>query len=74
MLDKTGISSLRFGVNARNLIVALGNPFKDKKTYDNKGYTDPESSAAGTGNGQGYSETAQYPSTRTVGCSVNLTF
>ncbi|MES2544832.1 MAG: SusC/RagA family TonB-linked outer membrane protein [Bacteroidota bacterium] len=73
LLDKTGISAFRFGVNARNLLVGLGNPFKDKKTYENRGYTDPESSFSG-GNAQGYSETGQYPSTRTIGFSVNLTF
>lgn len=73
MIEKTGISALRFGVNARNLLVGLGNPFKDKKGYDNRGYTDPESSAT-AGNGQGYSNTGQYPSTRTIGFSVNLTF
>ncbi len=80
-LERTGLTGLRIGVNARN-------PFIDLSS-ENKGYTDPEAdntynagvtnaSVRATGNtslnGQGYSGTGQYPSTRTFGFSVNLTF
>lgn len=80
-LERTGLTGLRIGVNARN-------PFIDLSS-ENRGYTDPEAdntynagvtnaSVRATGNtslnGQGYSGTGQYPSTRTFGFSVNLTF
>jgi hypothetical protein len=62
-----GLTSLRLGVNARNPQLVLAK--------SNKGYTDPEASAAGSGsNATGFSDTGQYPSTRTVGGSINLTF
>jgi TonB-linked SusC/RagA family outer membrane protein len=73
-----GLSSFRVGVNARNLFTALGNPFKSKGTYTNQGFADPESSnAAATkrnANAIGIVEQTQYPSTKTVGFSINLTF
>jgi len=80
-LEKTGLTGLRVGINARNPFIVLSS--------ENKGYTDPEAdntynagvtnaSLRAVGNtslnGQGYSGTGQYPSTRTYGCSVNLTF
>ncbi|PKH67591.1 SusC/RagA family TonB-linked outer membrane protein [Flavobacterium sp. ALD4] len=67
-IDKIGLTSLRFGVNARNPFTVLAK--------SNKGYTDPEasSSTANNGNGIGYSGTGQYPNTRTFGGSINLTF
>jgi hypothetical protein len=67
-IDKIGLTSLRFGVNARNPFTVLA-----KKQ---QGYTDPEasSSTANNGNGIGYSGTGQYPNTRTFGGSINLTF
>lgn len=80
-LDRTGLTSLRIGVNARNPFIILPS--------GNKNYTDPEadntynagvtnSAVRAVGNtslnGQGYSGTGQYPSTRTFGCSINLTF
>lgn len=80
-LEKTGLTAVRIGVNARNPFIVLSS--------ENKGYTDPEadntynasttnSSVRAVGNtslnGQGYSGTGQYPSTRTFGCSLNLTF
>lgn len=67
LIKNIGLTSLRFGVNARNPFVVL--------SKENKGYTDPEASINGSGgNGIGYSNTGQYPSTRTVGGSINLTF
>ena len=66
-VSKLGFTSLRLGVNARNPFVVLAK--------GNKGYTDPEASVAGsTSNATGYSNTGQYPSTRTIGGSINLTF
>jgi TonB-linked SusC/RagA family outer membrane protein len=83
LLQKTGITALNFGINARNpfMIVSKGN----------KGYTDPEASNTYSAsssnsalrnvvsdntasNGQGYSQVGQYPSTKTYGFSLNLTF
>ena len=68
LISKIGLTSLRFGVNARNPFTVLAK--------SNKGYTDPEASdsTANNGNGQGYSGTGQYPNTRTFGGSMNLTF
>jgi TonB-linked SusC/RagA family outer membrane protein len=67
LISKAGLSSLRIGVNARNPFVVLAK--------GNKGYTDPEASVSGANsNAQGYSDTGQYPTTRTVGGSINLTF
>ena len=74
MLEKTGLTSLRVGVNARNPFTVLAR--------ENRGYDDPETSlsngnivglASGTSN-SGASGTNQYPNTRTVGFSLNLTF
>jgi len=74
MLEKTGLTSLRVGVNARNPFTVLAR--------QNRGYDDPETSisngnivglASGTSN-SGTGGTNQYPNTRTVGFSLNLTF
>jgi TonB-linked SusC/RagA family outer membrane protein len=67
-IERFGLTSLRFGINARNPFVVLAK--------SNKGYTDPEASdsSANNGNGQGFSGTGQYPNTRTFGGSINLTF
>jgi len=83
-LDRTGIESLKFSVNARNPFIILAD--------GNRGYADPEasnqvnsstSSAAKnpTGtltntsrNGLGWIGDAQYPSTRTFGFTINTTF
>ncbi|THF51308.1 SusC/RagA family TonB-linked outer membrane protein [Flavobacterium supellecticarium] len=74
MLERTGLTSLRVGVNARNPFTVLAR--------ENRGYDDPETSlsngnivglASGTSN-SGASGTNQYPNTRTVGFSLNLTF
>ena len=80
--EKLGITSLRFGVNARNPFIFLAD--------SNKGYTDPEASnvfdisnanAARTAGGlntnsaaRGFSQVAQYPSTKTFGFSLNVGF
>lgn len=84
LLNKTGLESLKIGLNARNPFVILAD--------ENRGYADPEASnqnntststaaqtAAGTltntsRNGVGYIGDAQYPSTRTFGFSINTTF
>jgi hypothetical protein len=64
-ISKLGLTSLRVGVNARNPFVVLAK----------EGYTDPEASVAGSNsNATGYSNTGQYPATRTIGGSINLTF
>ncbi|TDE42495.1 SusC/RagA family TonB-linked outer membrane protein [Flavobacterium rhamnosiphilum] len=64
-IEKAGLTSLRFGINARNPFVVLAK--------ENKGYTDPEASNT-SGNGTGIANVGQYPTTRTVGCSLNLSF
>ncbi len=78
MIESVGLSSFRFGINARNLFVLYGNPFKGKSSYQNQGYTDPESSnttaTQRNANGTGISDQSQYPSSRTLGFSINLTF
>lgn len=81
LIKKTGFSAIRVGVNARNPFIVLAK--------ENKGYTDPEadntynsgvtnSALRASGNtslnGQGYSGTGQYPSTKTIGFSLNVTF
>jgi hypothetical protein len=53
-------------VNARNPFVVLA---KKQRIYW------PEASVAGSNsNATGYSNTGQYPATRTIGGSINLTF
>nr|WP_294934408.1 SusC/RagA family TonB-linked outer membrane protein [uncultured Flavobacterium sp.] len=65
MIERAGLSSLRFGVNARNPFIVL--------PKENRGYHDPEQSRS-SGNDQGIAVTGQYPATRTFGFSMNLTF
>ena len=65
MLKDTGVQAFKVGFNARNPFVELAS--------SNKGYADPESSNS-TGNAQGISNIGQYPTTRTYGFSVNVTF
>ncbi len=65
MLKDTGVDAFKFGINARNPFVVLAK--------SNKGYVDPESSNT-TGNGQGIAQLGQYPTTRTFGFSINVTF
>jgi TonB-linked SusC/RagA family outer membrane protein len=84
LLEKTGLETLKFSVNARNPFIILAD--------GNRGYADPEASnqvnsststAARTPggtltntsrNGLGFIGDAQYPSTRTFGFSINTTF
>jgi TonB-linked SusC/RagA family outer membrane protein len=84
ILDKTGLESLKFSVNARNPFIILAD--------GNRGYADPEATnqvnnstsnasktASGTltntsRNGLGWIGDAQYPSTRTFGFTINTTF
>jgi TonB-linked SusC/RagA family outer membrane protein len=70
-LKNTGVTSLKFGVNARNPFVFF---FANGHGMKNEGYTDPEASFTTSGNGQGISNVGQYPTTKTYGVSVNLTF
>jgi TonB-linked SusC/RagA family outer membrane protein len=70
MLKGTGINSFTFGVNARNPFIFF---FANGHGIKNKGYADPESNA-GSGNAIGLSNVGQYPSTRTYGFTVNVTF
>ncbi|HSD14844.1 MAG TPA: SusC/RagA family TonB-linked outer membrane protein [Flavobacterium sp.] len=65
MIDRAGLTSLRFGVNARNPFMVL--------PKENRNYHDPEQSRS-SGNDQGLAATGQYPTTRTFGFNVNLTF
>ncbi|WP_053971497.1 SusC/RagA family TonB-linked outer membrane protein [Mangrovimonas sp. ST2L15] len=65
MLDNTALSSLTLGVNARNLFTIL--------PKENRSYNDPETSNT-TGNGQGLAAINQYPVTRSIGMSLNVTF
>ena len=73
--DKLGLQSFRLGINARNPFVFLadGSFLKAKNGGANNGYFDPEASFSG-GNAQGYANVGQYPTTRTFGASINLTF
>ena len=74
-IEKAGLESFRIGVNARNPFVFLadGSLLKAKNGYENRGYLDPEASTT-SGNAQGYTNIGQYPTTRTFGASINLTF
>jgi len=81
LIEKVGIENFRIGINARNPFVFLGNPFKGKMTYSNKGYTDPEASISDEpskrnfyGNAMGLSDIGKYPTTKTYGFTVNVTF
>ncbi|MGO4906144.1 SusC/RagA family TonB-linked outer membrane protein [Flavobacterium sp. W20_MBD1_R3] len=65
ILKRTGLESVKVGVNARNPFVIL--------SKNNKGYADPESANTG-GNAAGIANVGQYPTTRTYGFSINLTF
>jgi TonB-linked SusC/RagA family outer membrane protein len=75
MLAGTGIDSFRIGVNARNPFVFLadGKLIKAKNGNENHGYGDPEASNT-TGNAQGIMNIGQYPTTKTFGFTMNLTF
>jgi TonB-linked SusC/RagA family outer membrane protein len=80
-IEKLGIENFKVGVNARNPFVFLGNPFKGKSSYSNKGYTDPEASFIDEpnsrnnyGNAMGLSDIGKYPTTKTYGFTVNVTF
>jgi len=81
MIKSTGLSALKFSLNARNPFVLFAK--------DNNYYSDPEASSQynasaenasrrATGNtsanGIGFSQIGQYPSSRTYGFSVNVTF
>jgi hypothetical protein len=84
MIEKLGLQSFKFAINARNPFILLAD--------SNKGYADPENSsqvdtsnsnaartAGGTlsntsRNGLGFIGDANYPSTRTFGFTINTTF
>jgi len=65
ILSKVNVDALSLGINARNPFIKLPKA--------NRGYTDPETSVT-AGNAQGFQYTGQYPSTRSLGFSINLTF
>jgi hypothetical protein len=65
MLEKTAISNVIVGLNARNPFIVL--------PKENRSYNDPETSNT-TGNGQGLAAINQYPATRALGFSLNVTF
>jgi TonB-linked SusC/RagA family outer membrane protein len=64
-LAKTSLSSVTFGVQARNLFTWL--------PKENRFYNDPETSET-TGNAGGLAFTDRYPVQKSYGFSVNLTF
>lgn len=66
MLAGTGLSNVKLGVNARNPFIFL--------PKENRGYSDPEFSNAGTGNAIGISNVGKYPQTRTIGFNINVAF
>lgn len=66
LIEKTGLSNVTFGVNARNPFMWLPS--------ENKYYSDPESQYSTTTNAQGYSVVGNVPTTRTVGFALNVTF
>ena len=75
LIEKAGLESFRIGINARNpfIFLADGSLLKANNGLENRGYADPESSNT-TGNAQGIMNIGQYPSTRTFGFTMNLTF
>jgi TonB-linked SusC/RagA family outer membrane protein len=66
MLANTGFDAVSFGVNGRNLFMWL------PKT--NRYYSDPENNFSTSSNAQGLITPNQYPSFRTYGFNVKLTF
>ncbi len=75
LLAGTGLETLRFGINARNpfIFLADGKFLKPRHGLANNSYSDPEA-ANTTGNAQGIINVGQYPSTKTYGFTMNLTF
>jgi hypothetical protein len=78
-----GISSLKFSINARNPFVLLAKSnrgFADPEAsnnYDgsNRNVSLRTTAASNTSpNAQGFVETGQYPSTRTLGVAINVSF
>lgn len=69
-LKSTGITSCKFGLNARNPFTIF---LQNGKGMKNLGYTDPEASVSGNGI-PGYSNVGQYPTTKTYGFNLNITF
>ena len=67
-IEKTGLSELSFGVNARNPFMVL--------PKGNRNYADPETAgnAGPNGNGAGIATIGQYPNTRTFGFTINAKF
>jgi TonB-linked SusC/RagA family outer membrane protein len=70
LLKDTGIASFKFGINARNPFTIF---LDNGKGMKNLGYTDPEASVSANGI-PGYSNVGQYPTTKTYGFNLNLTF
>ena len=66
-LENTFISGLRISATARNPFIVL--------PAENRGYNDPESNFATTGNSAGITvQGTNYPPTKTFGIGLNLTF
>jgi len=81
--DKLRIQSFKFSVNARNPFVILSKENKgytdpeSDNVYDasNTNSAQRATTASNTArNGQGFSQTGQYPSTKTFGFSINVGF
>ncbi|MBC7525531.1 MAG: SusC/RagA family TonB-linked outer membrane protein, partial [Flavobacterium sp.] len=70
MLKDTGVSSFTFGVNARNPFVFF---FNTGHGIKNRGFADPEANSS-SGNAIGLANVGQYPTTKTYGFSINVTF
>lgn len=65
LLEATSLQDVSIGLVGRNLLTVL--------PKENRGYNDPETSNS-TGNDQGIAATSQYPNTRSLGFTLNLSF
>ncbi len=85
LIQNSGVEAVKFSINARNpfnffFTRGAAGTFYKNGIYGKKnlGYTDPEASNASSvnanSNGVGFSEVGQYPSLRTLGFSLNITF
>ncbi|PZW38611.1 TonB-linked SusC/RagA family outer membrane protein [Mesonia algae] len=65
LLESTSFQAVSLGLVARNILTVL--------PKENRGYNDPETSNT-TGNDQGIAAVSQYPVTRSLGFTLNLSF
>ncbi len=84
ILERVGLSELKFSVNARNpfILLAEGNRgYADPEASSQRSYSNTSAAQSATGtfsntsaNGIGIIGDANYPSTKTFGFAVNITF